>query len=99
MNYKESKLYTNHNLGELLGRLNLYNQAFDYNLGLYNEDLECVDPSSEIRKDIKLKYLVYTTWHRMYIDTYHTDVVYLPFFIYLRDKKIDLDIGDYSYDK
>lgn len=91
-----SKFYTTTNVGDLLHNLGLYEQWFDYRQGYYNKDNQLVC----LYEDSAVKCLFFDIFHRApYLSPNKCVVIYMPFFFYINDKKIDIEFGDYSYDK
>lgn len=89
---KNSIFYSIENEEEIFERCGLYSQDFDYRLGFFNQD-NVIVTDKNYKEAKELKILMYPIWncHR-YINSLHTHVFYLPFFIFICDNVIKLDI-------
>jgi hypothetical protein len=93
---KDSIFYSTKNEEEVLEKCGLYEQRFDYRIGIYNQNNVVVDTIKDYKKAEELKLLIYPVWddnyHYSYNNSLNTHACYLPFFIYLCDNIVKLNI-------
>jgi hypothetical protein len=90
---KDSVFYSNESVQEILERCGLYNQAFDYRLGLYNENNKLLDTKIDYDQSELIKVRMYPTFDKIpYCLSTATLSFYLPFHIRLCDRTIYLEI-------